>query len=140
MRRAAAVGCGLFNAVVQYLVPGIGEAQVAAQLEFMARLAGAEAMSFETIVASGERSSLPHGRATAAKLPTHGFVTLDFGVLLKMGTVPDMTRTVHLGRPASASGTCIIRCWKHSGRRSMRFRLEFAVATSMKLHVRCRPG
>ena len=99
MRKAAAVGCGLFNAVVQYLVPGVGEAQVAAQLEFMARLAGAEAMSFETIVASGERSALPHGRATAAKLPAQGFVTLDFGVLLN-GYCSDMTRTVHLGRPS----------------------------------------
>ena len=99
MRKAAAVGCGLFNAVVQYVVPGVEETQVAAQLEFLARLAGVEAMSFETIVASGERSALPHGRATAAKLPTLGFVTLDFGVLLN-GYCSDMTRTVHLGRPS----------------------------------------
>ena len=63
----------------------------------MARLAGAEAMSFETIVASGERSALPHGRATGAKLPERGFVTLDFGVLLD-GYCSDMTRTVHLGK------------------------------------------
>jgi Xaa-Pro aminopeptidase len=99
MRKAAAVGCGLFNAIVQYVVPGVEETQVAAQLEFMARLAGVEAMSFETIVASGERSALPHGRATAAKLPERGFVTLDFGVLLH-GYCSDMTRTVHLGRPS----------------------------------------
>jgi Xaa-Pro aminopeptidase len=97
MRKAAALGCGLFSAVVQYLVPGLEETQVAAQLEFMARLAGVDAMSFETIVASGERSALPHGRATAAKLPEKGFVTLDFGVLLN-GYCSDMTRTVHLGK------------------------------------------
>lgn len=97
MRQAAALGCGLFGAVLQYLVPGVQETQVAAQLEFMARLAGAEAMSFETIVASGERSALPHGRATGAKLPAQGFVTLDFGVVLG-GYCSDMTRTVHLGR------------------------------------------
>lgn len=97
MRRAAALGCGLFDAVLQYVVPGATEAGVAAQLEFMARLAGAEAMSFETIVASGERSALPHGRATEAKLPAQGFVTLDFGVVLE-GYCSDMTRTVHLGR------------------------------------------
>ncbi len=96
MRRAAALGCGLFDAVLQYVVPGATEAGVAAQLEFMARLAGAEAMSFETIVASGERSALPHGRATDAKLPAQGFVTLDFGVLLE-GYCSDMTRTVYLG-------------------------------------------
>jgi Xaa-Pro aminopeptidase len=73
------------------------EIAVAAQLEFAARLAGAEGMSFETIVASGVRSALPHGRATAAKLPARGFVTLDFGVMLD-GYCSDMTRTVHLGK------------------------------------------
>jgi len=54
-------------------------------------------MSFETIVASGERSALPHGRATGTKLPKRGFVTLDFGVVLD-GYCSDMTRTVHLGK------------------------------------------
>ena len=39
-------------------------------------------MSFETIVASGVRSALPHGRATAARLPRRGFLTLDFGIIL----------------------------------------------------------
>jgi Xaa-Pro aminopeptidase len=55
-------------------------------------------MSFETIVAAGARSALPHGHATAAPLPRKGFVTLDFGVILN-GYCSDMTRTVHLGRP-----------------------------------------
>ncbi|MDE1177262.1 MAG: M24 family metallopeptidase [Edaphobacter sp.] len=54
-------------------------------------------MSFETIVASGERSALPHGRASEAKLPKRGFVTMDFGVVVD-GYMSDMTRTVHLGR------------------------------------------
>jgi Xaa-Pro aminopeptidase len=97
LMRTAALGCGLFDAVLQYVVAGATETQVAAQLEFMARLAGVDAMSFETIVASGERSALPHGRATGAKLPAQGFVTLDFGVLLG-GYCSDMTRTVHVGK------------------------------------------
>jgi Xaa-Pro aminopeptidase len=54
-------------------------------------------MSFPTIVASGQRSALPHGHATQAKLPRSGFVTLDFGVVLD-GYCSDMTRTVHMGR------------------------------------------
>jgi len=66
---------------------------VAATLEYAARLAGAEGMSVDTIVASGERSALPHGRATNARLPKRGFVTLDFGVILD-GYLSDMTRTV----------------------------------------------
>jgi Xaa-Pro aminopeptidase len=55
-------------------------------------------MSFETIVASGVRSALPHGRATAARLPRKGFVTLDFGII-HGGYCSDMTRTVYLGKP-----------------------------------------
>jgi Xaa-Pro aminopeptidase len=55
-------------------------------------------MSFETIVASGQRSALPHGRATDARLPRKGFLTLDFGIILG-GYCSDMTRTVHLGKP-----------------------------------------
>ena len=101
LRKAARLGCWLFEGILPYLVPGATEMEVAAQLEFQARLAGAEAMSFETIVASGARSALPHGRATTAKLPRRGFVTLDFGVLLN-GYCSDMTRTVHLGRASQA--------------------------------------
>lgn len=97
MRRAAALGCQLFEGLLGVMQPGMTEVAVAAELEHGARLAGAEGMSFETIVASGERSALPHGRATMAKLPKRGFVTLDFGVILD-GYSSDMTRTVHMGR------------------------------------------
>jgi Xaa-Pro aminopeptidase len=97
MRRAAALGCRLFEGVLTNLSAGETEAEIALAMEFEAKRAGAEAMSFETIVASGKRSALPHGRASAAKLPKRGFVTLDFGVLLD-GYCSDMTRTVHLGK------------------------------------------
>ena len=97
MRRAAALGCRLFDEMLGAMEPGMTEMEVAADLEHRARLAGAEAMSFETIVASGERSALPHGRASGAKLPRRGFCTLDFGVVLD-GYCSDMTRTVHFGR------------------------------------------
>lgn len=97
LRTAALLGCQLFDHMLAFIEPGTPEFAVAAELEYRARLAGAEGMSFETIVASGERSSLPHGRASAAKLPARGFCTLDFGVILN-GYCSDMTRTVHLGR------------------------------------------
>jgi Xaa-Pro aminopeptidase len=97
MRAAARVGCELFAGMLMYLEAGLTEAEVAATLEYAARLAGAEGMSFDTIVASGVRSALPHGRATGAKLPKRGFVTLDFGVILD-GYSSDMTRTVHMGK------------------------------------------
>ncbi len=101
MRAAAALGCRLFEGMLGLIEPGMTEIAVAAELEYKARLGGAEGMSFETIVASGPRSALPHGRATTAKLPRQGFVTLDFGVMLD-GYSSDMTRTVHLGKALPA--------------------------------------
>ncbi len=97
MREAAALGVRLFEESLEFVVPGATENEVAMAIEYQARMAGAERMSFETIVASGERSALPHGRATNAKLPRRGFVTLDFGVVLD-GYCSDMTRTVHMGK------------------------------------------
>jgi Xaa-Pro aminopeptidase len=97
MEAAAALGCSLFEAMLPRMEAGMTEIAVAAELEFLARGLGAEGMSFETIVASGARSAMPHGRATQARLPRKGFVTLDFGVILN-GYCSDMTRTVHVGR------------------------------------------
>jgi len=98
MAEAALAGCKLFEHILGFIRPGLREMEVAAELEHRARLLGAEGMSFETIVASGVRSALPHGRATGARLPRRGFVTLDFGVILK-GYCSDMSRTVFLGKP-----------------------------------------
>jgi Xaa-Pro aminopeptidase len=100
LRENALIGCRLFDHILTVLRPGIPEIEVAAELEYQARLHGAEAMSFETIVASGERSSLPHGKASTAPLPRKGFVTLDFGII-REGYCSDMTRTVCLGSPRS---------------------------------------
>jgi Xaa-Pro aminopeptidase len=100
MRRAAALGCRLFEGVLEHIVEGATEMEVAAHLEFAARMGGAEAMSFETIVVGGRRSAMPHGAASRARLPKRGFVTLDFGVVLD-GYCSDMTRTVHIGRASS---------------------------------------
>jgi Xaa-Pro aminopeptidase len=98
MGEAAQVGCKLFEHILGFIRPGIQEIEVAAELEHQARTLGAEGMSFETIVASGARSALPHGRATSTPLPRRGFLTLDFGIILG-GYCSDMTRTVYLGKP-----------------------------------------
>ena len=101
MTEAALAGCKLFEHILSFIRPGLAEFEVAAELEHKARLLGAEAMSFETIVASGPRSALPHGRASAARLPRKGFVTIDFGIILN-GYCSDMTRTVYLGKPKAS--------------------------------------
>lgn len=98
VRKAAALGDRMFEAVLRELVPARSEATIADFLLQTARELGAEAMSFDTIVASGKRSALPHGRASSVRLPRRGFVTLDFGVVYQ-GYCSDMTRTVFLGSP-----------------------------------------
>ncbi len=96
LRRAAQAGCELYEGMLGFIEAGMREIDVAAELEHRARLAGAEAMSFETIVASGVRSSMPHARATGAKLEAGTLLTLDFGIMLD-GYCSDMTRTIFLG-------------------------------------------
>lgn len=97
IREAVNLGARLLDTALPAIRPGVAEFAVAAELEYAARLAGAEAMSFETIVAAGPRSAMPHGVASAALIPRRGFVILDFGVILH-GYCSDMTRTVHVGK------------------------------------------
>jgi Xaa-Pro aminopeptidase len=96
IRAAVQLGASLFDTALATIRAGVTETEVAAQMEYAARAAGADAMSFETIIASGERSALPHGRASGAKISACGFVVCDFGVILS-GYCSDMTRTVYVG-------------------------------------------
>jgi Xaa-Pro aminopeptidase len=94
---AVKLGAAVYQEALNALRPGVRESEVAGQLEYAARQSGADAMSFETIVAGGKRSALPHGRASSHPIPRRGFVVLDSGVILR-GYCSDMTRTVHVGR------------------------------------------
>jgi Xaa-Pro aminopeptidase len=95
IRAAVNLGATLFDRATEVLRPGVTETEVAAEMEYAARAAGVEAMSFPTIIASGERSALPHGRATG-KAIAEGYVVCDFGVILA-GYCSDETRTVWVG-------------------------------------------
>jgi Xaa-Pro aminopeptidase len=99
IRAAVIMGAGLFDRVLEVIRPGVQESEVAGAMEYAARKAGAQGMSFSTIIASGERSALPHGRASEATIPEQGFVVCDFGVILT-DYCSDMTRTVFVGRPS----------------------------------------
>ena len=96
IREAVNLGAKLFERALDVLRPGAKETEVAAEMELAARRAGAEAMSFPTIIASGARSALPHGRASAQAIRPGGFVVCDFGVILD-GYCSDQTRTVWVG-------------------------------------------
>jgi Xaa-Pro aminopeptidase len=96
IRTAVERGAELFNHALQTIRPGVKETEVAAEMEYAARKDGAEGMAFETIIASGARSALPHGRASSAAIVSGAFVVCDFGVILH-GYCSDRTRTVYVG-------------------------------------------
>jgi Xaa-Pro dipeptidase len=81
------------------LRPGRTEREVARDLESRMMAAGAAGPSFETIVATGANSAVPHHRPTDAQLRRGDLLKMDFGALLD-GYHSDMTRTVVLGQPA----------------------------------------
>jgi Xaa-Pro aminopeptidase len=93
---AVALGAEIFDRGLKVLRAGVKEVEVAAEMELAARRAGAEEMSFPTIIAAGSRSALPHGRASIHRIPSGAFVVCDFGVILS-GYCSDQTRTVWVG-------------------------------------------
>lgn len=78
--------------------PGVRELDLAAEIDYQMKLHGASGPAFETIVASGARAALPHGRASRKRLERNELVIFDLGAILN-GYCGDMTRTVFLGRP-----------------------------------------
>lgn len=97
IEKAAAIGDQAFSHIIEYMSVGMSELEVAIELEYHMRKQGASGLSFDTIVASGKRSSLPHGIATEKIIETGDFVTMDFGCVYK-GYCSDMTRTVVMGK------------------------------------------
>jgi Xaa-Pro aminopeptidase len=98
MRKAVAVADAAFEHILSFLKPGLSEREVALELETFMRRQGAKGSSFDIIVASGERSALPHGVASDRLIGTNEFVKMDFGALYD-GYCSDMTRTVVMGAP-----------------------------------------
>jgi len=96
IRAAASIADAGFAHIQRFLRPGVREREVALELEFFMRRQGADKEAFEIIVASGVRSSLPHGLASNKTLAPGEFVTLDFGAVVR-GYHSDCTRTVVLG-------------------------------------------
>jgi Xaa-Pro aminopeptidase len=94
--KAVELADAAFAHILPHLRPGAVERDVALEMEFFMRRAGADKEAFETIVASGPRSSLPHGRAAERVLARGDLVTLDFGAAFRH-YMSDCTRTVVLG-------------------------------------------
>jgi len=78
---------------------GTSERTVAAELDYRLRQSGYDKTAFDTIVASGPRSALPHGRPTDRRFEPGDLVVIDFGGVMD-GYASDVTRTFSVGEPS----------------------------------------
>ena len=85
-----------FTHILDVIRPGVTEREIALEMEYTMRRLGASGLAFESIVASGVNSSMPHAVPSDKKIALGDFVTMDFGAAYN-GYCSDMTRTVAVG-------------------------------------------
>ncbi|MFN2608364.1 MAG: M24 family metallopeptidase [Acidimicrobiales bacterium] len=102
MAEAARVADAALAECRPLLLGGPTEANLALALEVAMRRGGAEGPSFETIVASGPNGAKPHHQSTGRRIGAGELVVVDFGARVD-GYCSDMTRTLCVGEPASAT-------------------------------------
>jgi len=93
---AAKIATDALEETLNYIKIGVTENEVAARLEYFMKIKGSQAPSFETIVASGYRSALPHGLPSNKKLEEGDFLVIDYGAIYN-GYHSDITRTFVIG-------------------------------------------
>jgi Xaa-Pro aminopeptidase len=100
IRRSVLTNSHAFETTIRSIRPGVSEASIAAKLEFEMRRRGAERAAFDTIVAAGDRSALPHARPTARVIAKDELLLIDMGAC-QDGYMSDMTRVLFTGRPGA---------------------------------------
>lgn len=111
MRHAEHIGDIAFEEVLHHIRPGVTELEIAAKLEYIMKLNGAEKLSFETIVATGSNTSKPHAEPGDKVIQKGDFVTMDFGCVYQ-GYCSDMTRTVVVGKADKKQKEIYSTVWK----------------------------
>ena len=99
LRRAQALTCSVFEAIVPFVGPGVTELDLAAEITYQHLRRGASAMSFEPIVAAGPRGALPHARPSSRAFAPGDLVVIDMGGVVD-GYCADLTRMISIGPPA----------------------------------------
>lgn len=100
IQKACDIAAEALRRTLAYIKTGVSEIEIAARLEFEMRMGGAEKPSFDTVVASGIRGSMPHGTASTKIINDGDGVTIDFGAFYK-GMCSDCTRTYFVGEPSA---------------------------------------
>lgn len=98
IRQAVRTTSKAYERAIRKVRPGIREADLAAELEYQMRLLGADKAAFDTIVAFGERTALPHARPAGNRLSANQLLLIDVGAS-QNGYASDMTRMAFLGSP-----------------------------------------
>lgn len=97
IRRSVMVNSAALDRALRAFKAAMKEADLAAEIDFRMRRAGAEGTAFETIVASGERTALPHAQPTEQPISHHQLLLVDMGARVA-GYCSDMTRTFSVGK------------------------------------------
>ena len=97
MKKAAQIATESLKDVFEMIEPGIKELDIASELAYTMRKKGAQKEAFETIVVSGERSSLPHGKPSEKKIDEGELITIDMGANYQNYN-SDITRTIIMGK------------------------------------------
>ncbi|WP_315167190.1 Xaa-Pro peptidase family protein [Metaclostridioides mangenotii] len=98
LRKACEIADKALEQLVPHIKAGVSERELCAHLEFYLKINGAHAIGFETILISGVKTSLPHGKPDDKIVEEGDFVTIDFGAMYN-GYISDMTRTFVVGKP-----------------------------------------
>lgn len=99
MREAIKIASDAFEHILKMAREGVVERDLAFEMEFFMKRQGAEDLGFNIIVASGNRSALPHGRASEKRIEKGDLILIDFGSRFQ-GYHSDQTRTVVCGPPS----------------------------------------
>ncbi len=98
IRSSVRLASKAFDKAIRRAKPGVREMELAAEIDYRMRRLGAERPSFDTIVASGPRSALPHAAPTSKPLAANELLLIDMGAQ-QAGYASDMTRMAFLGSP-----------------------------------------
>ena len=115
MAAAARIADEALARVRHRLAEGPTEEEFALELDFEMRRGGATGPSFETIVASGPNGAKPHHRPSSRRIGAGELVVVDFGAIVD-GYCSDMTRTLCVGEPASATARRMVEVVAESQR------------------------
>ena len=120
LRQAAQIADQTLERIMPMIRVGMTELDLANELDYRSKKLGSEGPAFETIVASGERTALPHAHASPEKLEANELIMIDFGTIYD-GYYSDITRTIGFGEVNPRSEKLMRSYWQLKNQLFKRF-------------------